>query len=428
MTFGREAVAAVAVCAAAVSPAAGVESAPWLVDATEASGVEFVHRRATETRYWLPEIMSGGVCLLDHDRDGDLDIYFVQGGEVPADPGVAKSADGDAGERNAPFRNALFRNALFRNDGTAGFVEIAQRAGVDDGGYGMGCAVGDADGDGWTDLYVTNLGPNVLFLNEADGTFERAVEGAGAADDGWGASAAFLDYDLDGDLDLFVVNYIDWSAAQEVDCYSGGLRDYCHPDRFKAPAPDRLLRNLGDGRFEDVSADAGLTAAFGNGLGVAVADLDEDGLVDVYVANDGMANQLWRNQGDGTFRDVALLAGVAVNRVGTPEAGMGVQAFDADADLDVDLFLSHLRAETNTLYVNQGGGQFADLTAASGLGAASLGSTGFGLGFIDFDAPPEGPDAHACQLPRSRRCLGLHHRRRLGHRRLPDRRVPRTRV
>ncbi len=375
MRFGHGVPAVLAVLALAVPSAARADSGPWLVEATVASGVDFVHQRAGEQRYWLPEIMSGGVCLLDHDRDGDLDLYFVQGGEVPPNPSAVSLREESAGARNA----------LFRNDGPAGFVEVAAEAGVADGGYGMGCAVGDVDGDGWSDLYVTNLGPNALFLNRRDGSFERAAAEWGASDPGWGSSAAFLDYDLDGDSDLFVVNYIDWSAPQEVDCFSGGLRDYCHPDRFKSPGPDRLLRNRGDGRFEDVTESSGVAEAFGNGLGVTVADFDDDGLADVYVANDGMPNQLWNNQGDGTFRDVALLAGVAVNRVGTPEAGMGVQAFDADGDLDPDLFVSHLRAETNTLYLNQGGGLFADLTAASGLGAASLGFTGFGLGFVDFD-------------------------------------------
>ena len=369
------------------APGIASEHGPWLVDATGDSGVDFVHVRAAQIRYWLPEIMSGGACWLDYDRDGDLDLYLVQGGALPGDPATA-GARGDEGEH---------RNALYRNDGPGGrdgpgrksgdvhFVEVAAPAGVDDAGYGMGCAIGDVDGDGWPDLYVTNLGPNVLFRNRGDGDFERMGTDAGAADPGWGSSAAFLDYDGDGDLDLFLVNYLDWSPAQEIDCFSGGLRDYCHPDRFRAPAPDRLLRNRGDGRFEDVSEQAGITAAFGNGLGVAVLDHDDDGLPDIYVANDGMVNQLWRNLGDGSFRDVALLAGVAVNRVGSPEAGMGVQAVDVDGDLDLDLFVTHLRAETNTLYVNQGGGQFADLTAASGLGAASLGFTGFGLGFVDFD-------------------------------------------
>ena len=358
----------------AAAPVASTAADLWLRDVTEEVGLDFRHLRAGETRYRLPEIMSGGACWLDYDRDGDLDLYLVQGGALAGDTVVGAGA-GDGAE---------WGNALFRNEGGSGFARVTTAAGVGDTGYGMGCAVGDVDGDGWVDLYVTNLGPNVLYRNAADGSF-RALS-SGAEDAGWGASAAFFDYDRDGDLDLFVVNYVEWTPAKEMECFSGGLRDYCHPDRYDAPAPDRLFRNRGDGTFDDVTAAAGVDAAFGNGLGVTVGDFDGDGRPDVYVANDGMANQLWTNQGDGTFRDEALLAGVALNRLGEPEAGMGVQAFDVGDDATLDLFVTHLRGESNTLYRNDGAGLFADRTATSGLGAVSLGSTGFGVGFADFDS------------------------------------------
>ena len=342
---------------------------PWFEDATDRAGLDFRHHRALDIAYRLPEIMSGGACWLDYDGDGDLDLYLVQGGALGS----------DGAPPGAPA------NRLYRNDGPAGFRELGSEAGVDDPSYGMGCAVGDVDGDGRDDLYVTNVGPNVLYRNRGDGTFAVAPEGRGVEDPGWGTSAAFLDYDRDGDLDLFLVNYLHWSEGVETTCYSGGLRDYCHPDRYDAPAPDHLFRNRGDGTFDDVSASAGLRAAFGNGLGVTVGDLDGDRRVDVYVANDGMANQLWRNRGDGTFEETALLAGAALDRSGSPEAGMGTQAFDVDGDLDLDLLVTHLRAETNTLYVNDGDGLFTDRTALSGLAFPSLGFTGFGLGLADLD-------------------------------------------
>jgi len=254
----------------------------------------------------------------------------------------------------------------------------------------MGAAVGDADGDGDDDLYVTNVGPDVLYLNRGDGTFEDATAAAGLGDAGWGVSAAFFDYDRDGDQDLFVVRYVHWSPAADVACFAGGGgRDYCQPASYP-PQADLLYRNEGRdaaGRvvFREVGAEAGLRRAFGSGLGVVVADVDDDGWLDVYVANDGDPNQLWINRGDGTFEDRALLAGCAVNRMGSAEAGMGVVAFDLGDDGDLDLFVTHLREESNTLYENRGGGLFDDVTAAHGLAAASIAATGFGVGAVDFD-------------------------------------------
>ncbi len=339
----------------------------WFEEVAEASYVRFEHVFSTVQRHYLPEIMSGGVGLLDYDGDGYLDIYFVQGGDL--DP-------------STPDRPG---NRMYRNLGDGTFEDVTAVTGTGDSGYGMGCACGDYDGDGDVDIYVTNVGPNVLYRNNGDGTFTDVTEVAGVGDPGWGTSAAFTDYDGDGHLDLLIVNYLRWSPAREQVCLSRlDQRDYCGPKSFRAPAPDTLYRNMGDGTFEDVSESAGLRQAYGNGLGVAPGDFDSDGLMDFYVANDAMANQLWINAGDGRFTEEALISGCALNQSGAAEAGMGVTAVDVDNDGDLDLFMSHLRDESNTLYMNRAG-SFDDATAMAGLGAPSMPYTGFGLGFADFN-------------------------------------------
>ena len=337
---------------------------PWFEDVARESGLDFVHVRALESRYWLPEIMSGGAAWLDYDGDGDPDLYFVQGGGLVPEDGE-------------PPVNRLYRN----RDGR--FDDVTAETGTGHGGYGMGAAAADYDRDGDVDLYVTNVGANVLYRNDG-GRFTDISAEAGVDHPGWGASAAWLDYDLDGDLDLFVTNYVNWAPAREMECFSGGAeRDYCHPRHFKAPAGDVLYRNDG-GRFTDVTRSSGIWTQTGYGLGVAVDDFDADGRVDVYVANDGMPNQLWINRGDGTFEDRALISGTAVNMTGAAEAGMGIAVGDLENDGDADLFVTHLRGETNTLYLNDGG-VFEDVTATTGLAAPSVPLTGFGTGFVDFD-------------------------------------------
>jgi enediyne biosynthesis protein E4 len=341
---------------------------PAFIDHTERSGLRFTHRNGARGEFWYPELMHAGVALVDYDGDGWLDVYFVQSGSLPpgAEPG--------------PGGNRLYRN---RGDGT--FEDRTAQARVAGRGYGTSALAGDYDGDGWPDLYVTALGRNTLYRNRGDGSFEDVTEAAGVPSPGYSAAATFLDFDRDGHPDLFVCHYVDWSPAREKVCLGfHGKRGYCSPSEYP-PLADALLRNDGDGTFTDVSEAAGLRASRGACLGVVAADFDGDGWVDVYVANDQMANHLWINQRDGTFREEALLRGAALDELGRPEASMGIALGDPDADGDWDLFLTHLAGETNTYYRNEGGGVFRDVTDALGLGTLSLPYTGFGTGFLDFD-------------------------------------------
>ena len=340
---------------------------PWFEDMTATVNLGFTHTSGQTGQFWFPEVITGGVGLLDYDGDGDLDLYFVQGGTLQP------SSDPPPGNR------------LYCNRGDWTFEDVTATAGVGDTGYGMGCACGDYDGDGDTDLYVTNIGPNVLYRNNGDGTFSDVTAESAVGDASWGTSCAFVDYDQDGNVDILVANYVHWAAGRELECFTrAGKRDYCSPKNYNAPARDTLYRNTGDGRFVDVTVAAGLGKVFGNGLGVAWADYNLDGHLDVCVANDGTANQLWIARGDGTFTDKALNLGCAVNRYGWAEAGMGIAAVDLEDDGDVDLFLSHLHEETNTFYLNRDG-IFDDATARVGLAVPSTNLTGFGLGFADFD-------------------------------------------
>ena len=338
---------------------------PWFEDHTRASGIDFVHDPGPE-RFDFPEIVGSGLALFDYDSDGFLDLYAIQSGDL-RDP---------QGESS--------RNRLYKGDGAGHFSEVTDASGSGDRGYGMGCAVADYDADGDEDLYITNVGRNTLLRNEGDGRFVDVTDEAGVGSTAWGLASVFFDADGDGDLDLFVVNYVGWSVETELVCQSQyGDRTYCEPINYKAPAPDVLYVNQGDGTFLDRTKEFGLDAAFGNGMGVAAGDFDGDGRADLYVANDGTTNQLWLNRGE-RFEESSLLAGCAVNADGHAEASMGVSAVDVDEDGDVDLFMTHLRGETNTLYLNQGG-NFLDRTSRSGTSRASLRFTGFGTVFADFD-------------------------------------------
>lgn len=340
---------------------------PWFEQCAEQRGLRFTHDSGHRGHMLFPEIVCGGTALFDMDGDGDLDAFFVQSGQV----------DSDASKRS-PSR--LFRN---RGDGT--FDDVTDDSGADVRGYGMGVAAGDYDNDGDVDLYVTCLGPDVLLRNQGDGRFTDVTTDAGVGDPSFGASAGFVDFDHDGDLDLLVANYVHWSPSQERECFSTvGHPDYCSPNAYKAPARDTLYRNNGDGTFTDVSEQAGLTAAFGNGLGVGFADFNADGWVDLLVANDGLPNQLWVNQGNGTFVDRAWESGCAVDESGTAKAGMGVAINDLDDDGDFDLLIVNMQRETDSLLRNEGG-YFVDMTRTRGLAALSKQFTRFGVGLVDFN-------------------------------------------
>ncbi len=316
------------------------------------------------------EAVAGGVAAFDADSDQLIDIYFTNG----------------ADSRSLRKLGPRHWNRLYRNLGDMRFADVTERAGVAGHGYSMGVAAADYDNDGDADLFVAGYRANILFRNDGTGVFSDATNEAGIANRVWSVAAGWFDFDRDGALDLFVVNYLDWDPEDDRFCgdREQGLRIYCSPTYY-AGLPNTLYRNLGDGTFEDVSVASGIGNEPGSGLGAVAADFNGDRWIDLYVANDLMWNRLWINRGDGTFADNALLAGVAVNSDGQPEAGMGVDAGDFDGDGDPDIVLSHLEQETNTLYVNGGAGLFRDQSSSSQLGPPSLPFTAFGIGWIDYD-------------------------------------------
>jgi hypothetical protein len=341
----------------AASPAA---PPPPFRDVTAASGIDFVHSNGASGTKQYKEVMGSGCALFDFDGDDLLDVYLV---------------------------NSAGPNRLYRNAGSLRFEDVTERAGVADAdGYGMGAAAADVDNDGDRDLFVTNYGPNRLFLNRGDGTFEERAGELGLDDPRWSAGSAFFDADADGWLDLYVVNYVRQAEPDTNECRGarGTQRLYCHP-RMYPREPDVFYRNLGGGRFEDVTEAAGFGGVEGRGLGVIATDHDGDGWTDVYVANDLDPNFLFRNRGDGTFEEIAVLAGCAYNEDGAEESGMGVAAGDYDNDGRVDLFVTNFQNESNTLYHNEGDGLFFDRSAESGLGGPSLPYLGWGTDFVDFD-------------------------------------------
>ncbi len=365
---------------------ASSSSSDWFVDRAAETGLTFTYFNGMSGQFYFPEMLPGGVALFDYDNDGDLDVYFAQGRMLPAERPVGEATIPPAGNA-LPLKGRLFRNDLQAGAGPASlrFTDVTAASRVDAAGYGMGAAAGDVDNDGCVDLYLTNLGPNQLFHNNCDGTFSDVSRASGADDPGWSVSASFLDYDRDGWLDLYVGNYVLWDVKTDKPCTGlTGRRDYCTPKVYVAQ-PDRLYHNRGNGTFEDVTAKALTGGTWGPALGVVAADFDRDGWTDIYVANDGAENLLWMNQRNGTFRNQALLAGAALTGDGKAEASMGVDAGDFDNDGDDDLHMTELPSEGNNLYVNNGSGLFEDLSARSGVGPLSLGHSGFGTAWFDYD-------------------------------------------
>ena len=360
-------------------PAPQVPSPVTFTDITPKTGINFKHAASPTSRKYLMESMGAGVALFDYDNDGRLDIYFTNGARLD-DPMPAANSQPD--KRELRFWNRLYRQQA---DGT--FADVTQRAGVAGVGYSMGAAAGDYDADGFTDLYVTAYGANILYRNKGDGTFEDATKRVNLTGGGWSTSAGWLDYNNDGRLDLFVARYMDWDFARG-DLYCGeqraGYRAYCHPDNFKG-ASNLLYRQRPDGTFEDVSTAARIADPNGKALGVAFADFDGDNLTDIMVANDSVRQSLYHNKGDGTFEDVALLAGVGYDENGKTFAGMGIDAADYDNDGQPDIFITALSNETYPLYRNNGDMSFTYVTQTAGVAQITLLYSGWGTRFVDFD-------------------------------------------
>jgi hypothetical protein len=355
-------------CRAEVSPAPDEETAPeWFEDVTEASGLHFVHDVGPNPeRYFMPHIAGSGAALFDFDNDGRLDVYLIH------------NAGPDSGATNRLFHQ--------RPDGT--FEDVSAGSGLDVSGYGMGVAVGDVNNDGLPDLLLTEYGRIRLFLNQGGGKFKDVTHEAGLENPSWGTSAAFFDYDRDGWLDLVVVNYLAYDPKKA--CANGaGQPDFCGPTAFPGTVT-RLFRNCGRTpgggvRFEDVTVKAGLGRATGPGLGVVAADFNGDHWPDILVANDGHPNHLWINQKDGTFKEEALSRGLAYNGVGQAQANMGIALGDVDGDGLADVLITHLAEEFPVLWKQGPAGQFRDRTTAAGLAAGRWRGTGFGTVFGDFD-------------------------------------------
>lgn len=340
------------------------QSTIWFEEVAERRGISFRHVSGFDGRFLLPEITGGGIAMIDVDGDSDLDLYFIQSGDLAS----------------APEQN--HRNELYLNNGV-GYFERSATTGTEDSYYGMGTAVGDYDNDGDIDIYITNLTRNTLLQNDGHGSFTDITDFAGVGDENWGTAAAFADFDQDHDLDLFVANYLHWSPATFHDCFSLDVQTYCQPSHNNA-ATDRLYRNNGDGTFTNVTVRAGLTRAYGNGLGAVVADINSDGLLDIFVANDGMVNQLWMNQGDLQFIDESFSFGGAMDDDGIAKAGMGVVAADHGNDGDIDVLVVNITGQTDSLYENQGS-FFNDSTSRVSLGGISRRYTRFGVNWVDFN-------------------------------------------
>ena len=345
------------------------------VDVTTSLGVRFQHAAPHSSRKYLLETMGSGVALFDYDNDGRLDLFVVNGAEIidPSPPGTIPQKTGPK------HWNRLYHQ---KSDGT--FEDVTEKSGLQGVGYGMGVAVGDYDNDGFEDLFVTGCGGNHLYHNNGNGTFTDMTDKAGVAGGGWSTSAAWVDLDGDGLLDLVVVRYLQWDFT---DIWCGekkqGYRSFCHPDEFQAIAP-LVYHNDGNGHFTDITKQAGF-AKPGKGLGIAIADFNGDGHIDVFIANDSVPEFLYQNKGDGTFEEVGLFAGVGVDGDGHAYAGMGVDFADYDNDGLPDIVVSDLAYQKYSLYHNNGDGTFAYSSDGAGLGPMTFLHSGWGMRFIDYD-------------------------------------------
>ena len=339
---------------------------PQLSDATASAAIHFKHTSGAFGRKYLPETLGAGVAFLDADGDGRQDLLFINGRNWPGQSGAAVYP------------------ALYHNNGNGTFTDITRTAGLAVEMYGMGVSVGDYDNDGDSDIYITALGPNHLFRNNG-GKFEDVTARAGVGDPGFSTSAVWFDYDRDGKLDLFVGNYVEWSADKDLFCtLNGKTKSYCTPESYKGQSPT-LYHNNGDGTFENVTRKAGVYDPAAKTLGLALIDYDNDGLIDVFAANDTQPNRLYRNKGDGTFTDVGVPAGIAFNEAGVARAGMGTDAADYDGSGRQSLIIGNFSNEMMALYSNEGNGLFIDEAPTSTIGKASLLRLTFSCFFFDFD-------------------------------------------
>jgi hypothetical protein len=359
--------ASVAIVTVAGAVALGQAALPTFTDVTAAAGVKFRHENGAFGKKYLPETMGSGVVFFDADGDGWQDLFFVN----------SKTWPGQPAKPSAP--------ALYRNNHNGTFTDVTAASGLNASVYGLGAAAGDADNDGKEDLYVTALGGNHLYRNLGDGKFSDVTAQAGVGSSGFSTSAAWFDYDRDGRLDLFVAHYVDWTLERDLFCtLDGKAKSYCTPESYKGQSAT-LFHNAGNGKFEDVTAKSGMNDATAKGLGVALLDYNGDGWIDVFIANDTQPNHLYENKRDGTFKDVALAAGVAFNEAGVARAGMGADAADYDGSGRQSLVIGNFSNEMMALYKNEGNGLFIDEAPTSTIGKASLLTLTFGCFFFDYD-------------------------------------------
>jgi len=364
------------ICVSALIVSATATSGP-ILELRLPPGLDFTLQNSPTPQKYLIETMPGGVALLDYNNDGLLDIFFVNGGHVTSPMKTPEDFDRS---------NPRYWNRLYRQNKGGSFTDVTEQAGLakaGDGNYGMGVAVGDYDNDGHPDLYVTSYGKNILYHNNGDGTFTDVTAKAGVAAGGWSVSAGFFDYDNDGKLDLFVTRYMEWDTKHSKNC-GGNYHTYCPPEEFPSTT-SILYHNNGDGTFTDVSQRSGIAARKGRALGVAFADYEGDGFTDIFVANDGMQQYLFHNNGNGTFTELGLEAGTALSEDGRRLSGMGVVFQDYDNDGRPDVIVTQLPREIYGVYHNDGDGSFSYRSLETGLGTLSSGSSGWGVGLEDFD-------------------------------------------